>query len=445
MRRAGVLLHPTALPSGVLDRQVEIFLDWMERTGLRVWQMLPLGPPHGDKSPYQTYSSHAINPALLPQDLKFRRADEQAFELFRQRQGKWIDSYSMFVVLRRHFGDQPWYKWPAEYKHREPNALERFAHTYRAEVRALQQEQFLLWRRWDEIHRNAKVRGIEILGDVPIAVAYDSANVWANPHLFKLDEDLNPTVVAGVPPDYFSDDGQRWGNPHYNWELMRQDDFAWWRKRMKTALYLFDVVRIDHFRGLVALWEIPAESEDGKQGEWVETPGRELLEVLRRDFPDMPFVAEDLGVITDEVIALRDAFNLPGLSVLQFGFDHSPDNPHSLENQHPNTVVYTGTHDNDTTMGWFESLDPAMQDVVLDKLRPDVGAMPWPLIVAALESCARLAIIPMQDWLGLDSSSRTNTPGTTEGNWNWSFTWEQVPKELSATIRSFLLQTERLQ
>ncbi len=438
MRRAGVLLHPTSLPSGTLDNQVEYFLDWMEKTGLSVWQMLPLAPPHADRSPYQAYSSHGIDPALLPPQLTFRSADKEEFDAFKRTNAAWLPQYTMFVALRDHFGDRPWYEWPTAFKRHEQAALDQFAAEHSTALERLEQQQFLLRRRWEQIHRDAKRRGIQLLGDVPIAVAYDSANVWANLGLFKLDDELRPTVVAGVPPDYFSESGQRWGNPHYNWDAMQRNDFAWWRRRMATALHLFDIVRIDHFRGFVALWEIPAEAPDGRTGQWVPTPGRELLKALREDFPDMPFVAEDLGIITPEVTALRDEFNLPGLSVLQFGFDGTADNPHSIRNQRSNTIVYTGTHDNDTTLGWFESLDPDVQPRVIHELPEHVGPMPWPLIAAALDSPARTAIIPMQDWLELDSRSRTNTPGTTEGNWCWSFKWEQLAPGMNEKISSLV-------
>lgn len=443
MRKAGVLLHPTSLPSGALDQHAERFLDWMEQCGLSVWQMLPLAPPHADRSPYQAYSSHGIDPALLPADIIFTQEDVPAFEEFKRAHAKWLDSYAMFVALRTHFNDRPWFEWPTPFKYREQKVLNEYATENPAHIEQLKQEQFLLWRRWEEIHRDASQRGIELLGDIPIAVAYDSANVWANQHLFKLDDDLKPTVVAGVPPDYFCEKGQRWGNPHYNWDLMRQNNFDWWRRRIATALHLFDQVRIDHFRGLVALWEIPADSKDGRLGEWVETPGRELLQALQEDFPSMPFIAEDLGVITPEVTALRDEFGLPGMAVLQFGFDNNSDNPHSIGNQAPNTVVYTGTHDNDTTLGWFQSLDSAMQTRVLQELRTDAGPMPWPLIVAALESQAHTAVIPMQDWLGLDTRSRTNVPGTTQGNWGWRFSWSQVPESLQHKISTWVHSSKR--
>lgn len=305
-------------------------------------------------------------------------------------------------------------------------------------------EQFLLDCRWQQVRQQADQRGIQLFGDVPIFVDYDSAEVWAHPELFRLDEQLQPTVVTGVPPDYFSETGQLWGNPHYDWERMKEDQFAWWRSRIASVLRQVDVVRIDHFRGLEALWEVPATEKTAINGRWVETPGRQLLEALREDFPHMPFIAEDLGMITPAVTALRNAFGLPGLSVLHFGFDGMTDNPNSLNNQVENSVVYTGTHDNNTSCGWFNSLSLDVQQQVLSQLPEHVGPIPWPLIVAALSSPARLAVIPMQDWLGLGERHRLNTPGTTEDNWAWSFTWEQIPESLAATIHAWISRTDRL-
>lgn len=443
MRKAGVLLHPTSLPQGVLDHHVDLFLDWMTASGLCVWQMLPLGPPHSDRSPYQTYSSHALNPALLPSDVVFCGDDEDAYRSFESQMVCWLEDYALFVAAREQFGDCSWAQWPQPLRQRDPAALEFFSSEHAPRLLELKQEQFLLHRLWQQLRNKAHLRGITLLGDIPIGVAYDSADVWACPQLFKLDDKLQPLVVMGVPPDYFAKQGQRWGNPHYNWSLMQQYRFTWWRARIASVLRQFDMVRIDHFRGLQALWEIPAAAATAVDGHWVETPGRQLLQALSEDFPNMPFIAEDLGVITDEVLALRDLFNLPGLSVLQFGFDGSAGNPHSVDNQVENTVVYTGTHDNDTTCGWFESLQPDVQESVLLQLSSDAGSMPWSLITAALQSPARLAMIPMQDWLALDGQHRFNTPGTMENNWSWRFSWEQVPEQLVATIRDGLVRSRR--
>lgn len=442
-RSAGVLLHPTSLPNGVLDDNVERFLDWMVVAGLSVWQMLPLGAPHRDRSPYQAYSAHALNPALLPAELAFVPINEEELTAFQQSEAKWLDDYALFVALHEYFSDQQWSDWPEPFRCREPQALQRFSRENRALIRQLQWDQCLLFKRWEQLKQLAHERDIVLFGDLPIAVAYDSADVWVQPHLFKLDEHFQPTVVAGVPPDYFSATGQRWGNPHYNWEQMEKNDFAWWRWRMASALRQVDLVRIDHFRGLQALWEIPATSPTAIDGTWVETPGRQLLQALSVDFPTMPFVAEDLGVINPEVVALREEFALPSLSVLQFGFPQTAENPHSLMNQVENSVVYTGTHDNNTTCGWFAELEPELQQQVVQQLPQDIGPMPWPLIEAALNSVAQMAIIPMQDWLGLDGEHRTNTPSTAEDNWSWRFFWQQVPPQLAVHIRTRLLLNNR--
>ena len=441
-RRAGVLLHPTSLPGGTLDDDVFRFLDWMTEAGLRVWQMLPLGAPHGDRSPYQSLSCHALNPALLP--AAAWQSDCDGLGAFIERERWWLDDYALFAVLREQFGQQSWSQWPEPLRFRDPQALAAVAERHGEALTTIKKEQFLLFRRWAEIRQAAHDRGITLFGDVPIAVAYDSVDVWANPELFKLDDQLKPTVVAGVPPDYFSETGQRWGNPHYNWQEMERLDFTWWRQRIAMALSKVDLLRIDHFRGLEALWEIPAQAETAIDGTWVKTPGRALLTALKEDFPAMPFVAEDLGVITEDVVALRDDFDLPGLSVLQFGFDGMADNPHRIDNQVENSVVYTGTHDNNTTLGWFDSLGPAMQQQVLAALPEGFGPMPWPLIEAALASPACLAMIPMQDWLGLDERHRLNTPGTAEDNWNWQFNWSQLPADLHRKIRVRLECCDRL-
>lgn len=441
-RTAGVLLHPTSLPGGTLDHEVIRFLDWMSEAGLGIWQMLPLGAPHGDRSPYQAISCNALNPALLPEHNE--PIDEAAYQRFVTEQNWWLDDYALFVLLRGQFNQQSWSTWPEPLRFRERQALSAIRDRHHEVLDHLKQEQYRLFHRWGEVREAAHQRGITLFGDVPIAVAYDSADVWAHPELFKLDAALQPTVVAGVPPDYFSETGQRWGNPHYDWQRMEQNGFHWWRQRIAQALSKVDLLRIDHFRGLEALWEIPADAETAIDGTWVKTPGRALLEALQKDFPHMPFVAEDLGVITEEVVALRDDFDLPGLSVLQFGFDGMEDNPHRMDNQVENSVVYTGTHDNNTTLGWFNSLEETLQQQVLRALPANAGAMPWPLIVAALQSPAQRAVVPMQDWLALDEQHRLNTPGTVDDNWSWRFQWSQVPSSLTTTIRDWLRQCERL-
>lgn len=441
-RAVGVLLHPTSLPSGVLDYQAWRFLDWMQRAKLSIWQMLPLTAPHDDLSPYQSLSAFALNPRLLPKGWE-KQLDKAEFETYKASPPHWLRDYSLFMVLREQFAHQSWANWPHEYRFRDPQALADFARTHALAIEHIEKQQFYLQRLWQTLKQDANAKGIRLFGDMPIFVAYDSVDVWANPQQFRLDENLNPTVVTGVPPDYFSETGQRWGNPHYDWQAMQADQFQWWTQRVESALHQFDLLRIDHFRGLEASWEIQADEPTAMNGEWVKTPGQQLLQVLQEKFPDLPLVAEDLGIITEEVVALKNAFNLPGMSVLQFGFNGLPDNPHAPDELVQNSVVYTGTHDNDTSVGWFNSLSADTQQWVLSQLNSEAGDMPWPLIAIAMESVADNVVVPMQDWLGLDSAHRMNIPGTTENNWRWQFDWREVPDELEQKIAYWVEHTQR--
>lgn len=463
-RQAGVLLHPTSLPNhngitdvseplGKLNEHAWRFLDWMEESGLSIWQMLPLTHPHDDLSPYQAVSAFAFNPALLPDDW-FRYYDEAQFESYLANSPHWLEDYALFMTIRSQQEQRSWSTWPEGLKKREGLALASFAEAHADEIRLLKQQQFVLSKIWKKLKHDANRKGIQLFGDMPIFVSYDSADVWANPSQFKLDAQFRPTVVTGVPPDYFSETGQLWGNPHYCWETMRNDDFKWWRARVAQAFDLFDLVRIDHFRGLEASWEVSADEETAINGRWVAAPGHELLAALQLDFPDLPLIAEDLGIITDEVVALKNHYLLPGMAVLQFGFNGLPDNPHALNEQIEHSVAYTGTHDNDTTLGWFQSLDEGAKGWIMSQLKPIADEklqltqleanMPWPLVVAALDSVAQRVIVPMQDFLMLDSSHRMNVPGIAEGNWRWQFQWHQVPDNLAEDIHKLLEQTQRL-
>ena len=442
-RAAGVLLHPTSLPNRVLDAHAWRFLDWMQAAGLSVWQVLPLTVPHDDLSPYHSLSAFALNPRLLPADWE-SQVDEEAFRRYLQQPPQWLNDYALFMVLRRQFGNRPWYDWPQPYKLRNPVMLAQVADSRLDEILQLKKAQFQLQVLWQQLRTDAAARGIRLFGDMPIFVAHDSVEVWVQPQQFRLDENLQPTVVTGVPPDYFSQTGQRWGNPHYDWQAMEQDGFAWWCRRVKAALELFDLLRIDHFRGLEASWEIRADEETAINGCWRKAPGEKLLKRLQQEFQPLPLVAEDLGLITPEVVQLKEQFDLPGMSVLQFGFSGLPDNPHAPESLVENSVVYTGTHDNDTCMGWLHDLHPGTRDWMLTQVATEAGEMPWPLIVTVLQSVARLAMVPMQDWLGLDGSHRMNVPGTTEGNWGWQFQWEQVPDDLASRIHHWVKQSNRL-
>ena len=458
-KQAGVLLHPTSLPNnagklGQLNDQAWLFLEWMQTANLCVWQTLPLTHTHEDLSPYQALSAFAFNPALLP-DNGLENIDSQAFEAYLQSPPHWLEDYVLFVSIREQQGLASWVDWPEGLKMHQHEALEQFAKTHQSHLIFLKQQQFVLQQIWTKLKHDANQKGIQMLGDMPIFVAFDSADVWANPDQFQLDEHHCPTVVTGVPPDYFSDTGQRWGNPHYNWQTMQQDGFVWWRQRVARALEQFDRVRIDHFRGLESSWEIKASEQTAIHGTWQKVPGEALLNTLKKDFPALPLVAEDLGIITSEVVALKNQFNLPGMSVLQFGFNGLPDNPHSLYEQVENAITYTGTHDNDTTLGWFESLDDGAKSWILQQIMPiseaqldQVGLskkMPWPLIVAGLNTVADTVIVPMQDWLMLDGAHRMNVPGKPEGNWRWQFDWSQVPDDLASKVAVLIRQAKRCQ
>ncbi|MBN2866752.1 MAG: 4-alpha-glucanotransferase [Thiotrichales bacterium] len=458
-KQAGVLLHPTSLPNsagklGQLNEQAWLFLEWMQQAKLCIWQTLPLTHTHEDLSPYQALSAFALNPALLP-DNWLEHFDQAAFEAYLLDPPHWLDDYALFVAIRNQQKLASWVDWPNALKMHDKTALDAFAKTHPSQVTFLKQQQFVLQTIWSQLKQDANDKGIKLFGDIPIFVAFDSADVWANPDQFKLDENHCPTVVTGVPPDYFSETGQRWGNPHYDWDRMQQDGFAWWRKRMAASLEQFDMVRIDHFRGLESSWEIQASEETAMNGTWEKVPGEALLKALQQDFPDLPIVAEDLGIITEEVVALKNQFNLPGMSVLQFGFNGLPDNPHSIYEQVANSVTYTGTHDNDTSVGWFESLDDGAKNWIMELLMPititklkQAGlptSMPWPLIVAGLSSAANSVIIPMQDWLALGSEHRMNTPGTPEHNWRWQLNASQVPADLAEKIAVLIEQSKRCQ
>ncbi len=459
-RQAGVVLHITSLPSnngqsaGCLSEQAWRFVDWLEKAQLEVWQMLPLNAPHDDLSPYSALSAFAMNPNFLPAGWKtdFDKAPKESFEEYLTHPPHWLEDFALFMVLREHFGHCSWNTWPDVYKYRDAQALIDFKTTHQNQLLEIKQQQFWLSHLWQSLKNYANAKAITLFGDMPIFIAYDSADVWANPGNFKLDEHLNPTVVAGVPPDYFSETGQRWGNPHYDWEKMEQDGFAWWHQRIAHALSQLDILRIDHFRGLEACWEIQADEETAMNGVWQKVPGEKLLKSLKKSMPNMRLVAEDLGIITPEVVALKEEFALPGMAVLQFGFNGLPDNPHALNEQIKNSVAYSGTHDNDTTVGWYESLDTGTQNWVwsqlegthqdLEQAGVDVQ-MPWPLIMAGLQSEPNWFIAPMQDWLALGSASRMNTPGTVENNWHWQLQSGQLTEELANKIAQLIKSTGR--
>lgn len=465
-RSAGVLLHVSSLPGpfgiGDLGPEARRWIDTLCEAGQTWWQMLPLGPPGNGDSPYQCFSAFAgnsnlISPELLRadglvtmnesrdarfpthrvdfervRDLKTRlltRAWQQfnahrrhrlkePFQEFCRDESGWLDDYALFTAIRES-RDQPWMQWRRELRMRKPSALSAARDELSDEIGRHQFAQFLFFRQLAELRRHAKMRGVRLIGDLPIFVSGDSADVWAHPELFLLDKDRRPTVVAGVPPDYFSETGQHWGNPLYDWRKMQRQNFAWWVQRVGMALRQADMVRLDHFRGFSACWTIPAKAPTAQTGKWVRAPGSELFDTLRQQIGQLPFIAEDLGLITPDVEQLRDALDLPGMRVLQFAFGGGPDSPFLPHNFIHNAVVYTGTHDNDTTAGWYNSLNAAERAALRAYAPGPSRRIARRLIALAWSSVARMAIAPLQDVLELGSGARMNTPGTSAGNWRW--------------------------
>ena len=475
-RSAGVLLHVTSLPApyGVGDLGPAAFrwVDTLARAHQSWWQILPLGPPGAGHSPYQSFSAFAGNPTLISPDALMgdgllRRADltsanfpaagpvdyeragafkagllakawerftaggaarplKSAFEKFSAAQAAWLDDFALFMALKDAHGAANWTDWPIDLVRRKPAALRDARRELADAVGRHRFAQFLFFRQLDALRTYARDQGVKLIGDLPIFVSGDSADVWANSHLFQLDKHRRPRAVAGVPPDYFSETGQRWGNPLYDWRAMARDRYAWWVARARSALDQVDLVRIDHFRGFEAYWSVPADAPTAQTGRWVKAPGAELFKTLRQKLGHLPFIAEDLGVITPEVEALRDGFGLPGMRVLQFGFGGGPDNAFLPHNYVRNAVAYTGTHDNDTTAGWFASLKRKDKDHVR-RLAPGVDKDPaGELLRLVWSSVADYAIAPVQDVLALGSETRMNTPGTATGNWRWRMTPEML-------------------
>jgi len=428
-RRAGVLCHVTSLPgpgnAGTLGDAALGFVEFLADAGLSIWQVLPLNPPDSHGSPYQSTSLSACSTALADWTAvasaggveAWLRGREARYAQFRHESAAWLDDFACFTVAGRIFA-APWWGWPAPLRDRQPEAVAAFIARHAAAVEDVRLRQFVVFEQWQRVRRAANDRGILLLGDMPLYPALASADVWANRGFFQLDASGEPLAVAGVPPDYFSATGQLWGNPLYAWEALARDGFRWWLARLRTQFALFDVVRIDHFRGLEAYWSVPAGAVDASGGHWCEAPGQALLEAIQGAFADLPLVAEDLGIITPEVEALRDAFGLPGMRVLQFAFSGDPDNPHLPERYLPHTLAYTGTHDNDTTLGWYRSLDGVARAAV-DRYFGGAPDMPWAMIERVFASRARSALVPLQDYLALDGRARMNTPGVAEGNWRW--------------------------
>ena len=482
-RSAGVLLHPTCLPSahgiGDLGPTAHAYLDWLAAAGVGWWQILPLNPPGPGHSPYSATSTFAGNPLLinpeflldeglltdadladppaLPEawvDFELAAAWKnellgKAFARFRRNPGRladeikdfcslneaWLDDYALFAALKTAHNGAPWYAWPTALARREPGALDEWRADHEDLVGIEVFGQLLFQRQWIAIREHAADVGVGILGDVPIFVARDSAEVWAHPELFLMDEARQPTVVAGVPPDYFSPTGQLWGNPLYDWSRMAEDGYAWWIERLRQTLATVDLVRLDHFRGFAAYWEVPASAEVATNGRWVKGPGRPFFDVISDALGGLPFVAEDLGEITDDVVALRDELGLPGMAVLHFGFSTEPRSSFIPYAHNRNLVVYTGTHDNNTSLGWYlEDANDGERSLVRGYTGGDGSDVSWDLIRLAMASVADLAVVPHQDLANLAGDCRMNTPAVADGNW----TFRVTPWMLDSGIRDRL-------
>jgi len=494
-RTSGILLHPTSLPGrfgiGELGPAAYAFADFLAAAGQGLWQMLPLGPTGYGDSPYACYSAFAGNTLLIsaeqlvedslldanqlanPPAFPIERIDfaavhsykdsilQNAFSAFTsgaapnldapfaefcEQHALWLEDYALFRALKDEHGGIAWNEWEAELVARQPAALLSARARLREEIEAQKFYQFLFFRQWFALKSYCHEREIQLVGDIPIFVAHDSVDVWTSPDQFKLSESGSPLVVAGVPPDYFSATGQLWGNPLYNWDQMRADGFAWWINRVKATLEIFDIARIDHFRGFAACWEIPGGDKTAERGSWVPAPGRELFTAIRNALGQVPIIAEDLGVITPDVESLRDDFGFPGMRILQFAFSSDTKNIDLPHNYHKNVVVYTGTHDNDTAVGWFSSVagEGSTRDAqqiererefCLKYLDTDGAEIHWDFIRAAFASVANTALVPLQDVLGLGTEARMNLPNSTEGNWAWRFAAGALTDETATRLR----------
>ncbi len=493
-RACGILLHPTSLPGrcgiGDLGPAAFAFADFLVSSGQSLWQVLPLGPTGYGDSPYACYSAFAGNTLLISperlfeeglitnadlagiatmneQQVDFGAAHEtkdailakafanyqrttdtefrSEFETFSEQNSSWLDDYALFRALKNAHGGSPWYEWERSLVRRTPASLARARKELHEQIEAQKFHQFLFFRQWQDLKSHCNRRGIQIVGDVPIFVAHDSADVWTNPDQFKLNADGSAIVVAGVPPDYFSKTGQYWGNPIFNWDRMLADGFKWWIERVRATLQTVDIARIDHFRGFAACWEIPGGDSTAERGRWVEAPGRELFTAIRKTLGQLPIIAEDLGVITPDVEKLRDDFGFPGMRILQFAFSSDTKNIDLPHNYHSNVVVYTGTHDNDTTVGWFNSVAgegstrtpkqiECERSFCMKYLKTDGREIQWDFIRTVFASVANTAIVPLQDVLGLGTEARMNLPNSTSGNWLWRFEPSSLTDDIAARL-----------
>jgi 4-alpha-glucanotransferase len=492
-RSAGLLLHPTSLPGpygvGDLGDEAYRWIDFLESAGQSLWQLMPLGPTGYGDSPYQAFSAFAGNPYLVSPDRlvaegflderdlidrpafpddyvdygavipvkldllgrAFARFEasgssdaRRSFEGFCRAQEGWLEDYALFMAVKEAHGGKAWDDWDEAIRARKPEAVKGWRERLARGVSRQKFWQWLFYSQWLALKAYANERGVKIVGDIPIFIAYDSADAWANPELFFLDKAGKPTVVAGVPPDFFSETGQRWGNPLYRWQEMKKDGYRWWVARFKSTLEFVDIVRIDHFRGLEAYWEIPAAEPTAVRGRWVKGPGQSFFDAVGAALGELPIIAEDLGVITPAVERLRDDNALPGMKVLQFAFSGSPTDPYLPHNYTGNFVVYTGTHDNDTSRGWFEGAPENERDMARRYLAVDGSSIAWDMMRLAFASVADIAVAPLQDVLQLGSEARMNTPGVAAGNWDWRYLQGSLNPGLAGALRDMTHRYGRL-
>ncbi len=484
-RSSGILFHPTSLPGkygiGTLGKEAYAFIDFLKKSRQKLWQIFPLGPTGYGDSPYQSFSSFAGNPYLIDFDLlieahllseedlrdvffgdneeyidygaiynqkypllrrayeNFKSSDNhemrENLEHFKRENASWLNDYSLYISLKNHFNGLPWNEWAHDIKNREHEAMEHYKNELADDVEYHNFIQFLFFKQWGDVKRYANENGIKIIGDIPIFVAADSSDAWANPEIFLFDEERKPVKVAGVPPDYFSATGQLWGNPLYNWQKLKETNYSWWVERVRANLSTCDIIRIDHFRGFEAYWAVPYGDDTAINGQWEPGPGIDLFNAIKSQLGELPIIAEDLGLMTQGVIDLREATGFPGMKILGFAFDSGEENDYLPHTYTKNCVVYTGTHDNDTLIGWFHKAKEEDRQFARDYLnsRSD-DKIHWDAIRGAWSSVANMAISPVQDFLGLGSEARINTPGVAAGNWQWRLKHGVLTDELADRI-----------
>lgn len=491
MRSSGVLMHISSLPSpygiGTMGKEARKFADFLEKSGQKYWQILPICPTSYGDSPYQSFSSFAGNPYFI--DLEYLCKDKlltkkecasfpwgsnehyvdygvmyesrypllkkayarfvkdvpEEFETFCDEEAEWLEEYALFMALKDANGGVAWFEWDKDLKTRKPEAIAAARKEYAEDIRFYKMLQYLFFKQWRELKSYINGKGIEIIGDVPIYVAGDSADVWANPGQFYLDENLDPIDVAGCPPDAFSEDGQLWGNPLFRWDVMKKDGYSWWTKRVKAMSELYDIVRIDHFRGFDSYYAIPAEDDTAKNGEWRKGPGMDLFKTLEKKLGKLNIIVEDLGFLTPSVIKLVQDSGFPGMKVIQFAFDSREGSDYLPHNYPKHCVVYTGTHDNDTILGWMKTAPKKSVKFAKEYLNlTEEEGYNWGMMRAAWASVGDLAIVPMQDLIGIGSEGRMNTPSTLGGNWEWRATSDQITGKLAKKLYKYMEMYGRL-